>query len=834
MLAQFSDDFSSGNLDLWMGEIEKFEVNSNNQLQLNASEAGTALIYRNLSFPDSLVWRFDISLSFSPSVNNGIDIILASEDALTNENALLLSIAESGSTDALRLVQIEEAIPQELARGRDGLVAGAFNFRLEISLDGNGTFRMEVIDLDDNSTMTDIELTLEDSLLDAKMSFGFLCRYTSSNTSNFVFDNISVSELIPDTTAPQLLSSEYREDGKVILQYSELLDSSSLSMDNFELIPQLQISSIEFQEGNSASICLNLSEEADACISYSLLSREVQDKAGNKSEEEETGFKAPRKAGPRDILINEVLFDPIGNGSDFVEIINPGSVAIHIENLILRNDSKDEEDLVGNLILEPGELLVICDDALDIIERYNMQAGVRIIEQGIPSFNNASGNFTIISETGSGDKLILDSFDYDESYHAPELEDTEGVSLERILFAASSSDSENWNSSLDITSASPGKINSQSQFQAAFTARIQNSNEIKLYFKERPLAETVTDPNNYNINGLRISDIFYDEENPNILIVLLQDELQSGQVYNLILGNALTSCGDDISGSTENIRLVETPEASDVLISEILFNPFPGENDYLEFFNNSQKFLSLENCSIINALNGDSESINQKILAEPGSIFALSKDPDQVIESYNPPDTANIYSQELPAFNDGEGSVIFLCGSDTLDTFSYTEDMHFQFLRDPEGVSLERISYAVSSSLTSNWTSSAEVNNFGTPGYKNSAELNPGSSEEPVFLEHKAFSPNGDGFKDFLIINYNLDKAGYLATVRLFDDHGRQERFLADNELVSGSGFIKWDGSLEDGRIGPAGIYIIHYEFFHPEGDHLRGKLVTVLAQELK
>ena len=54
--------------------------------------------------------------------------------------------------------------------------------------------------------------------------FGFQCVYTSSNTANFHFDNISIVPDLPDTTPPQLTSVSVANANQILLVFNEDLN----------------------------------------------------------------------------------------------------------------------------------------------------------------------------------------------------------------------------------------------------------------------------------------------------------------------------------------------------------------------------------------------------------------------------------------------------------------------------------------------------------------------------------------------------------------------------------------------------------------------------------
>jgi len=97
-------------------------------------------------------------------------------------------------------------------------------------------------------------------------------------------------------------------------------------------------------------------------------------------------------------------------------------------------------------------------------------------------------------------------------------------------------------------------------------------------------------------------------------------------------------------------------------------------------------------------------------------------------------------------------------------------------------------------------------------------------------LVTQTFSPNSDGDNDFLVINYKLEKPGYVANIKVFDDEGFEITQLVSNGLLAADGLITWNGTNAEGNISEIGIYIVLAELFHPDGDVKNFKKVCVLA----
>jgi len=188
---------------------------------------------------------------------------------------------------------------------------------------------------------------------------------------------------------------------------------------------------------------------------------------------------------------------------------------------------------------------------------------------------------------------------------------------------------------------------------------------------------------------------------------------------------------------------------------------------------------------------------------------------------------------DLPSFNNDSGNVSISHASspnDYIDQFDYNDDLHFELLDDTEGVSLERISFTAETQSNDNWHSASSTAGFATPGVVNSNLIPQITSEGEFDLVEQTFSPNSDGDNDFLIINYRLDKPGYVANIKVFDDEGFEIKNVVSNGLLATDGIITWNGTSDEGIISQIGIYIVAAELFHPDGDVKNFKKVCVLA----
>ena len=307
----------------------------------------------------------------------------------------------------------------------------------------------------------------------------------------------------------------------------------------------------------------------------------------------------------------------------------------------------------------------------------------------------------------------------------------------------------------------------------------------------------------------------------------------SGTPYQLAILNVEDENGNAIIPIAEPFIVTVFPNIGDLAISEILSDPYSGGSDFVEIFNKSDKYLNLNGLIISNLAKDEQKSIDQDIDLLPGEYLCFTEDKEFLISTYPTHNADQIVEVDLPSFNNDSGNVSLSHSSastDYIDQFDYDEGLHFELLDDTEGVSLERISLTADTQSEDNWHSASTIAGFATPGMVNSNALPTVISDGEFELVEKVFSPNSDGDNDFLIINYKLDKPGYVANVKVFDDEGFEIDQIVSNGLLATEGLITWNGTTSEGSISQIGLYIIIAELFHPDGEIKNLKKVCVLA----
>jgi hypothetical protein len=158
-----------------------------------------------------------------------------------------------------------------------------------------------------------------------------------------------------------------------------------------------------------------------------------------------------------------------------------------------------------------------------------------------------------------------------------------------------------------------------------------------------------------------------------------------------------------------------------------------------------------------------------------------------------------------------------MLGEEIIDKVSYFEDWHFSLVDETENKTLERINPFGESDSRDNWHTAAETVGFGTPGRQNSqyqvvVQNGDFATNEPVF------SPDNDGYQDVMLFNYQLSEPGFLATVVIYDDQGREVKTLFKNELMDVKGTFSWNGLNDEEIKAGLGVYLAVIEAFDIDG----------------
>ena len=291
----------------------------------------------------------------------------------------------------------------------------------------------------------------------------------------------SIEQIIYDSIAPKLLRAIVQDSLTLLLNFNEQLDSASIT--GFLTIePNVIVQSMKLLPPLYNSIRYNLKTQIKAQQIYQFSLPAVTDCMKNKTGVIKGAFGKSSYPVFQDVIINEVLFNPITGGYDYVEIFNRSNKIIDIKDVLLCNRNSlgklsSQISLSTNALpLFPNQFIVVTENKNWVQQNYKLEDSIRVIERSpLPSFPNDKGDIVLTDIQGN----TIDELVYDEKWHFGLLSNSDGVSLERINPVWKTQDQNNWHSaSSDVGYGTPGYKNSQLYLPHPITNPIGLSNTI--------------------------------------------------------------------------------------------------------------------------------------------------------------------------------------------------------------------------------------------------------------------------------------------------------------------------------------------------------------------
>jgi hypothetical protein len=439
-----------------------------------------------------------------------------------------------------------------------------------------------------------------------------------------------------------------------------------------------------------------------------------------------------------------------------------------------------------------------------------------------PSFNKTGEIITIKNRKGD----LLHQIEYSDKWYKDFEKQEGGWSLEMIDINNPCGEIGNWTSSVSNTGGTPGYFNSSraenpDNFGPIVVSTVPvDSVTLFVEFNEPIHANEL--PELSLVPEIPIQSVNFAENNFAKLSVKLDVPLSEKIAYR-IFTKAMDCSGNLTSLESEEFFLPEKSVYNDVVINEILFNPFSGGVDFVELYNRSDKHLLLNQWrSYSYTDSGITEPENlttDYFIFKPGDYLVLTKSIESFSSQYPFVDLTKVVEMDLPALPDEDGVLVFRNKESIIvDSVYYNEDWHHPLLKSKEGVSLERRSPGIASVDLNNWKSASSTVGFATPCGINSQSYNPDQIDSGVDVFPKLFFPGTGGPDSFATIEYSLGNPNLLATINIFASNGLLIKRIAVNQLLGSQGIFTWDGTNDSGSRVTVGHYFAVFDVFAPDG----------------
>ena len=490
-----------------------------------------------------------------------------------------------------------------------------------------------------------------------------------------------------------------------------------------------------------------------------------------------------------DILVNEIMYAPVGDEPEWVEFINTSPDTINLKKWRISDSNVSTKSLLtsSDVFISPNAFLIIAKDTV-----FNtLHPGVSFLVSSFAALNNTTPDAVVIYDPSLHS---IDSVAYQPSWGGQN-----GKSLERIDVQASSTAPSNWATSQDTLGSTPGRTNS--------IARLDYDLCIK------SLRQTQTIVNGEAISGIdvvvgnagkkQVDSViihFYNDDNRNSnpeafeLIQTLFSPTSIAAGDSLVLHESMPQLSpgetdmivkvdywrdERIQNNQAAIQVRTSFMASSIVINEIMVAPSTGECEWLELYNRGSIPIDIAHW-IFHDLPTASGSVNQFLIAtQPTTInshdfvvIAADSSIIHLLPSYARSDSSIHViimnrSGGLGFNNDADVVILQDLTGNTIDSLDY-----YLTGSEQNGKSLERIDTEMPSALKTNWGMSQDSLGS-TPGRINSiARLEYDAAIGTVKQSFKTVNGKIRPIVEEWIINNGRQTADSMS-VQLFSDKNR-------------------------------------------------------------
>lgn len=496
---------------------------------------------------------------------------------------------------------------------------------------------------------------------------------------------------------------------------------------------------------------------------------------------------------PQSIVINEIMYAPVGGEPEWIELFNRTGAAINLNGWSISDVFTTPSVVLieEDIFINPNSYLVLSRNSS--IYDFHRFIPSEVFVLSLPSLNNDVDGAVIRDSRG----LAIDSVLYLNQWGG-----TNGYSLERLSVNANSNLPANWETSLDIEQSTPGRINSLTPKQFDPSVAEMNFNPrfpvegddvfVSAFIRNNGSSSA----NNFNV------EFYIDTDTNNVVDQLLSVEtglsLSSGDSVSVRSSLPIENINSKILTA---VRIVFSPDEDTlnnyfeksvepgfpegiVLINEVMYNTETNKPEWIELVNVSGDSLNIKNWSISDVLTTPTKSFitNVDMYLQPDEYVVIAKDTS--FNSAHPGVTAKVFFTNFGSLgNTSDGVVIYDFRNGIIDSLFY-----FSSWGGGRGLSLERISLEAATNENTNWTTSLNPKGS-TPGEPNSILNVPDYERNDIVINEIMFDPNDDNSEFIEFLNLSDDSVN-VGGWEVVDENGNNYRLSQIPLLVPGNSFF--------------------------------------------
>lgn len=854
---QYFFDFENITLDKWSQSQRKpwtisAEGAINGKLSLHHTYDNEEPGLDQISFflptiPDlekNISWSFSVKHAFDPSSSNNWAIFLASNSpynemhSKSHSEALVFGVNYIDSDDFPTLWKQHNGevtvISKMPINWEDDIKDSIVQVAIARSSEGNWLIKL----YNNNGVQISSAIAL-DNYFPPPHYFGVAYQYSAAQDQKFWLDDfILMGSFTKDSIAPGIDTSFFINKNEIIIEFSEPVNFTYVTLQNF--VPnKFKIVSFQPLSQNKCKITL------DQYIANDSLRIEVNNISDLYENSASILFYDLFLHIPQqlDIVVNEFMADPEPQVQqppyEYIELLNKSKFIIDLYNWELQTGSNSFK--FPSVKINPDSFLIITKEGNEAF--FSPFAKTIGLFSSSSTLLNDSGN--IILKDSSNKIISICNYDADwfsgyktEGGWSYEMEDPENTCNSFTNLSISKHQS----------GGTPGRKNSVFAKNPDLLKpeivkiRVLSDSLLILHFSEPLICDSIFSILSFTTeNGLVYPLKIIQEDADFTSYRLVFDKVFSyDNKYTLKISSDICDCNkNSLIYDTISFFLPHTMKGDEIAFNEILFNSYPGGSKFIELYNRSGnvvdagKIILMQYDTITREIIYISKISPEGTLFYPNSYLCLTSDIDGLKQYYTIKNEKAIYKLEnFPVLNDKQG-ILSIKNSNFifLDSVNYSHTQHTSFLPGKEGVSIERLSPEINTLYRSNWQSTAETAGFATPGYQNSRYLLQSNSSETINVTPEVFSPNSDGYNDFVFISLPHFQQAMTVSISIFNASGTLVKNLMQNKYIEPGYVQSWDGSNNNGQLASSGIYIIYIQYLFENGKTNEMKKTCVLSR---